>query len=42
VAEARGTHLAALVEDGGGGQEFLGALGFKVRGAPRTLWIRRG
>jgi ribosomal protein S18 acetylase RimI-like enzyme len=41
VAEARGTHLAALVEDGGGGQAFLRALGFKERGARRTLWIRR-
>jgi ribosomal protein S18 acetylase RimI-like enzyme len=41
VGEARGTHLAALVEADGDGQAFLRALGFKERGARRTLWIRR-
>lgn len=41
VAEARGTHLAALVEADGDGQAFLRALGFKERGARRTLMIRR-
>lgn len=41
VAEARGTHLAAVVEADGDGQAFLRALGFKERGARRTLMIRR-
>ena len=41
VREARGTHLAALVEADGDGQAFLRALGFKERGARRTLMIRR-
>lgn len=41
VGEARGTHLAALVELGTHGQAFLAALGFRERGAPRTLMIRR-
>ena len=41
VGEARGTHLAALVEVGTTGKEFLRALGFKERGASRTLMIRR-
>jgi GNAT superfamily N-acetyltransferase len=42
VGEARGTHLAALVEVGTAGQDFLRALGFRPRGEPRTLLIRRG
>jgi ribosomal protein S18 acetylase RimI-like enzyme len=42
VAEARGTHLACLVEADAPGQAFLRALGFKERGARRTLVIRRG
>jgi GNAT superfamily N-acetyltransferase len=42
VAEARGTHLAAMVEVETPGQAFLGALGFRERGARRTLVIRRG
>jgi len=42
VAEARGTHLAALVEVGTIGQDFLRALGFRQRGELRTLFIRRG
>ncbi len=41
VGEARGTHLAAVVEADGDGQAFLRALGFKERGARRTLMIRR-
>ena len=41
VGEARGTHLAALVEVGTAGQDFLRALGFRQRGALRTLMIRR-
>jgi GNAT superfamily N-acetyltransferase len=41
VREARGTHLAALVEVETGGHAFLGALGFRERGARRTLTIRR-
>ncbi|MGE3813523.1 MAG: GNAT family N-acetyltransferase [Candidatus Nanopelagicales bacterium] len=41
VAEARGTHLAALVELGGPGQAFLSKLGFRPRGTPRALLIRR-
>jgi ribosomal protein S18 acetylase RimI-like enzyme len=41
VREARGTHLAALVEADTDGQSFLRALGFKERGARRTLMIRR-
>lgn len=41
VGEARGTHLAALVEADGDGQAFLRALGFKERGARRALMIRR-
>lgn len=41
VTEARGTHLAALVEVGTPGQGFLSALGFRERGARRTLMIRR-
>lgn len=41
VGEARGTHLAALVEADGDGQKFLAKLGFRERGARRTLLIRR-
>jgi ribosomal protein S18 acetylase RimI-like enzyme len=41
VAEARGTHLASSVEADTPGQAFLRALGFKERGARRTLVIRR-
>lgn len=41
VSEARGTHLAALVEVGTPGEEFLRALGFRARGELRTLMIRR-
>ncbi len=41
VREARGTHLAAVVEADGAGQAFLGALGFRERGARRRLLIRR-
>ena len=41
VGERRGTHLAALVEVGTPGQDFLRALGFRERGARRTLMIRR-
>ena len=41
VTEARGTHLAALVEVDTPGQAFLAALGFRERGARRTLMIRR-
>ena len=41
VTEARGTHLAATVEVDTLGQAFLGALGFRERGARRTLVIRR-
>jgi len=41
VREARGTHLAALVQVDTPGQAFLRALGFKERGARRTLLIRR-
>ncbi len=41
VAEARGTHLAALVEADTDGQRFLTALGFRERGGRRTLMIRR-
>jgi ribosomal protein S18 acetylase RimI-like enzyme len=41
VAEARGTHLAALLEADGGGQAFLAKLGFRERGARRALMIRR-
>ncbi|WP_217915854.1 GNAT family N-acetyltransferase [Miltoncostaea marina] len=41
VREARGTHLAALVEVDTPGQAFLAALGFRERGARRTLLIRR-
>jgi ribosomal protein S18 acetylase RimI-like enzyme len=41
VGEARGTHLAALVEADGDGQAFLAKLGFRERGARRTLMIRR-
>ena len=41
VAEARGTHLAALVEVGTAGKDFLRALGFRERGELRTLMIRR-
>lgn len=41
VGEARGTHLAALVEVGTAGQDFLRALGFRQRGELRTLMIRR-
>ena len=40
VAAARGTHLAALVEDGTPGPPFLGALGFRARGR-RLLMIHR-
>ncbi len=42
VGEARGTHLAAVVEADGAGQAFLRALGFKERGLRRSLMIRRG
>jgi ribosomal protein S18 acetylase RimI-like enzyme len=41
VKEARGTHLAALVEVDTPGQAFLAALGFRERGSRRTLLIRR-
>lgn len=41
VREARGTHLAALVEVDTPGQAFLASLGFRERGARRTLVIRR-
>jgi len=41
VTEVRGTHLAALVEVDTPGQAFLAALGFRERGARRTLMIRR-
>ncbi len=41
VREARGTHLAALVETDTPGQAFLAALGFRERGTRRTLVIRR-
>lgn len=41
VRDARGTHLAALVEVDTPGQAFLGALGFRERGTRRTLMIRR-
>ena len=41
VREARGTHLAALVEVDRPGQAFLAALGFRERGSRRTLMIRR-
>jgi ribosomal protein S18 acetylase RimI-like enzyme len=41
VAEARGTHLAALVEVDTDGQGFLARLGFRERGARRALMIRR-
>jgi GNAT superfamily N-acetyltransferase len=41
VREARGTHLAALVEVDPPGQAFLAALGFRERGARRALMIRR-
>jgi len=41
VGERRGTHLAALVEVGTPGHDFLRALGFRERGARRTLMIRR-
>lgn len=41
VREARGTHLAAMVEVDTPGQAFLQALGFRERGSRRTLMIRR-
>jgi len=41
VIEARGTHLASLVQIDTPGQAFLAALGFKERGPRRTLMIRR-
>ena len=41
VREARGTHLAALVEVETPAQAFLAALGFRERGTRRTLMIRR-
>jgi ribosomal protein S18 acetylase RimI-like enzyme len=41
VAAARGTHLAALVEQGTPGQAFLAKLGFRGK-SPRLLMIRRG
>jgi GNAT superfamily N-acetyltransferase len=41
VREARGTHLAALVEVDTPGQAFLASLGFRERGGRRTLMIRR-
>lgn len=40
VRAARGTHLAAEVEAGTGGQAFLAAAGFRERGR-RVLLIRR-
>ena len=40
VAGARGTHLAALVEQGTPGQAFLAKLGFRAK-SPRVLMIRR-
>ena len=40
VADARGTHLAALVEEETAGPAFLAALGFRSR-ARRLLMIRR-
>lgn len=40
VAAARGTHLAALVEQGTPGQAFLAKLGFRGK-SPRLLMIRR-
>jgi GNAT superfamily N-acetyltransferase len=41
VREARGTHLAALVEVDTPGHAFLRALGFGERGGRRSLMIRR-
>lgn len=41
VREARGTHLAALVQVDTPGQAFLASLGFRERGPRRTLLIRR-
>lgn len=41
VGEARGTHLAAVVEADTDGQAFLRALGFRERGDRRMLLIRR-
>ncbi len=41
VREARGTHLAALVQLDTPGYAFLRSLGFSERGARRTLLIRR-
>ena len=41
VREARGTHLAALVQVDTPGQAFLAALGFRERGPRRTQMIRR-
>ncbi len=41
VREARGTHLASLVELDTPGYAFLRSLGFSERGARRTLLIRR-
>ena len=41
VREARGTHLASLVELDTPGYAFLRSLGFSERGAQRTLLIRR-
>ncbi len=41
VAEARGTHLVARVEVDTDGQRLLAALGFRERGARRTLLIKR-
>lgn len=40
VSAARGTHLAALVEEGTTGTAFLGKLGFRAR-SRRLLMIRR-
>jgi GNAT superfamily N-acetyltransferase len=41
VTAARGTHLAALIEQGTPGQAFLAKLGFHAK-SPRLLMIRRG
>ena len=41
VTAARGTHLAALIEQGTPGQAFLAKLGFRAK-SPRLLMINRG
>lgn len=41
VTEARGTHLAVMIEPGTPAQGFFAAAGFRERGARRTLMIRR-